>query len=103
MTFQDAEKKLDTIMYPAKTSMVKGDVDRQALSLAYEALKIVDGISKRFKEYPKEIQDAFLDFRIRQCQERSDRKDDYAYRFVTETMDAIELLQDAEAEYEMPY
>lgn len=102
MVFKDAEKKIDELMYPAKSSPVKDEESRQAISLAYEALKIVDGISERFREFPQEIQDAFMDFRMRQSESRSNEVNDYAYRFVTETMDEIEFLEDDEKEHEIP-
>ena len=53
MVFKDAEKKIDELMYPAKNSPVKDEESRQAISLAYEALKIVDGISERFRDFPQ--------------------------------------------------
>ena len=103
MVFKDAEKKIDEIMYPAKGSAIKDERERQAISLAYEALKIVDDISERFRQFPKEVQDAFMEFRIYQNEKRSNEVNDCAYRFVTETMDQIELLEDDEREYEILY
>ena len=102
MLFRDAEKTIEGILYPEKHSLLKDEESREAIVLACEALKIVDKISERFKEFPEEIQAAFMEFRIYHASDRPAAVNDYAYRFVTETMDEIELLEDEETAHEMP-
>lgn len=102
MLYRETLKTIDNILFPAKTSPIKDEEDRTAIVLACETLKIVENISERFKEFPEEVQDAFMEFRIFQNEHRSSEVNDCAYRFVTETMDEIEYLEDTEKERNKP-
>ena len=98
MFYEEAERTIDSIMYPVKTSPIKTEEERQAISLAYESLKIVKNISERFHDFPEKVQEAFMDLSIFKNAETND----YAYKFVARTMGEIELLEDEEKDRDMP-
>lgn len=102
MLFKEANPIMDNILYPVKSSLIQDEEQRHAISLACEALKILENISERCKAIPEEIQNSLIEFKVLNSDAQPEKASDYAYNFVVDTMAEIENLIGDENSYDFP-